>query len=190
MATIEYIAILVSIMVGLAMAEILRGVADSLRHRSTVTVYWPLLVVASLILAMAIWTVRWLWLAEDQDSWTWGELMLSLAPGFLIFVMARLTFPQELANSDLRAYYFEQSRVIWGLAALFVVMAEIRVLTLDATVPQSDAGGVAHALRLGAFSLCMILAVSKRPKVHEVGLAIAILLMIARIATSYVAFGE
>ena len=69
-------------------------------------------------------------------------------------------------------------------------MAEIRVVTLGAPVPESDAGSVAHALRLGAFSLCMILAVSKRPKVHEIGFGIAVLLMIARIATSYVAFGE
>ena len=60
MAIIEYIAILVSIVVGLAMAEILQGFADSLRHRSSVTVYWPLLVVASLIIAMDIWTLRWL----------------------------------------------------------------------------------------------------------------------------------
>ena len=114
MATIEYIAILVSIVVGLAMAEILQGFADALRHRSSVTVYWPLLMVAALILAMAIWTMRWLWLAEEQDSWTWGELMLSLAPGFLIFVMARLTFPQELANRDLRAYYFDSRAGLFG----------------------------------------------------------------------------
>lgn len=190
MAIVEYIAILVSIVVGLAMAEILQGFADSLRHRASVRVYWPLIAVAFLILMMAIWTVRWLWLAEEQDSWTWGELSLALAPGLLIFVMARLTFPQELASCDLRSYYFEHSRVIWGLAALFVVMAEIRVLTLGASVPESDAGGVAHALRLGAFSLCLILAVSRKSKVHEAGLGVAILLMISRIATAYIAFGE
>lgn len=190
MATVEYIAILVSIVVGLAMAEILQGFADVLRHRSTIRAYWPLMAVAALILMMAIWTVRWLWLAEEQDSWTWGELGLALVPGFLIFVMARLTFPQNQASTDLRAYYFEHSNVIWGLAALFVVMAEIRVLTLRVHVPESDAGAVAHALRLGAFSLCIVLAVSKRPRVHEVGLGFAILLMTARIATSFIAFGE
>ena len=189
MATIEYVAILVSIVLGLAMAEVLQGFAECLRHRSSVRGYWPLIVVGALILIMAIWTLKLLWLAEDQDSWTWGELALALTPGLLIFVMARLVFPQELEGSDLRVYYFEQSKVIWGLAALFVAMAEVRVLTLGAAVPQADAGVAAHAMRLGAFLLCIVLAVSKRPQVHEVGLGIAILLMIARFATSYVAFG-
>jgi len=190
MATIEFIAILVSIVVGLAMTEVLQGFADCLRHRSSVRGYWPLIVFAVLVVFMSIWTLRWLWLAEGVDSWTWGELAVALAPGLLIFVMARITFPQKVDESDLRVYYFEQSRILWGLAALFVAMAEVRVVTLGAAVPLADARVAAHAMRLGAFLLCIVLEVSKRRQVHEVGLGIAILLMAARIATSYVAFGE
>lgn len=107
----------------------------------------------------------------------------------LILVMARPTFPQELAGSDLRAYDFEQSKIIWGLAALFVAMAQVRVLTLGTAVPQADARGAAHVMRLAALLLCIVLAVSKRRQVHEVGPGSAMLLMIARIASSNVAFG-
>ena len=189
MATIEFIAILISIVVGLAMAEVLQGFAECLRHRSSVRGYWPLIVVSALILVMAIWTLRWLWIAKGLENWTWGELSIALAPGLIIFVMARLAFPQKLDGIDLRVYYFEQSRVIWGLAALYVAVAEVRVLTLGAMMPEADARGAAHAMRLVAFLLCIVLAVSKRPKVHEIGLGIAMLLMTARIATSYVAFG-
>ena len=75
------------------------------------------------------------------------------------------------------------------MAALFVAVAEVRVLTLGAMMPEADMRGAVHAMRLGAFLLCIFLAVSKRPKVHEIGLGIAMLLMTARIVTSYVAFG-
>ncbi len=190
MATVEFIAILVSIVVGLAMAEVLRGFAECLRNRSSVRGYWPLFVFSTLIVIMAIWTLRWLWIAKGLDNWTWGELTLALAPGLLIFVMARLAFPQELQGSDLRLYYFEQSKVMWGLAALFVAVAEVRVLTMGTMVPHADARVAAHVMRLVAFLLCIALAVSKRPRVHELGLGIAILLMTARIATSYMAFGR
>lgn len=190
METIEFIAILVSIVVGLAMAEILQGFADSLRHRSSVRAYWPLFVFAAIVLTMSIWTVRWLWIAEDLGAWTWGELALALGPGLIIFVMARLTFPQELQGHDLRAYYYEQSRVLWGLSALFVATAELRVLTLGEAVPLADARATAHAMRIIAFLLCIVLATTRRPRVHELGLGIAILLLIARIATSFVAFGD
>ncbi len=189
METIEFIAILVSIVVGLAMAEVLQGFADSLRHRLSLRGYWPIFVFGALVLAMSIWTVRWLWISEGLGVWTWGQLGLALAPGLIIFVMARLTFPQELEGCDLRAYYFNQSRNIWGLAALFVVTAELRVLTLGDAVPIADARAAAHDMRVAAFLLCLVLATSKRHRVHEVGLGIAILLLIARIATSYVAFG-
>lgn len=189
MDTIEFIAILVSIVVGLAMAEVLQGFADSLRHRSSLRGYWPLFVFGALVVTMSIWTVRWLWLSEGLSFWTWGELALALAPGLIVFVMARLTFPQELADSDLRAYYFDQSKSLWSLAALFVVTAEVRVLTLGASVPLADAQPAAHVMRLVAFLLCLILATSKRPLIHEVGLGLAVVLLIARIATSYVAFG-
>lgn len=190
MTTIEFIAILVSIVVGLAVAEVLQGFAESLRHRSSVHGYWPLFVFATIVLVMAIWTVRWLWIAEDLGTWTWAELALALAPGLVIFVMARLTFPQEVEGSDLRTYYFEQSNFLWGLSALFVAMAELRVLTLGDAVPHADARVAAHAMRLGAFLLCLVLSISKQRRVHEIGLGLAILLMIARIATSFVAFGR
>ena len=104
--------------------------------------------------------------------------------------MARLTFPQKLQSVDLQAYYFEQSRILWSLSALFVATAEVRVLTLGAAVPLADARLAAHAMRFGAFLLCIVLATTKRRVVHEVGLGVAILLMVARIATSYVAFGR
>ena len=171
------------------MAEVLQGFADSLRYRSSVRGYWPLFVFAALVLIMSIWTVRWLWIAEDLGTWTWGELALALGPGLIIFVMARVTFPQEVEGTDLRTYYFAQSRIMWSLSALFVATAEVRVLTLGSAVPLADARPAAHAMRLGAFLLCIVLATTKRPRVHEVGLGIAILLMIARIGTSYIAFG-
>ncbi len=105
MATIEFIAILISIVVGLAMAEVLQGLAECLRHRSSVRGYWPLFVVAALILIMAIWTLRWLWIAKGLEKWTWGELTIAMAPGLIIYVMARLAFPQKLDGRDLRVYY-------------------------------------------------------------------------------------
>lgn len=189
METIEFIAILISIVVGLAIAEVLQGFADSLRFRADVRAYWPLFVFAALVLTMAVWTVRWLWIAEDLETWTWGALALAMAPGLVVFIMARLAFPQQLQGSDLQAYYFEHSRILWGLSALFVAAAELRVLTLGAAVPAADARIAAHLMRLGAFSLCLVLAASKQRRAHEIGLGIAIALMIARIATSYVAFG-
>lgn len=190
METIEFIAILVSIVVGLAMAEILQGFADSLRHRSNVSGYWPLFVFGILVLMMAIWTVRWLWIAEDLASWTWGGLALALGPGLIIYMMARLTFPQTVEGKDLRTYYFEQSRILWGLSALFVATAELRVLTLGSAVPLADSRVAAHAMRLAAFLLCVVLATTRRRRVHELGLGIAILLLTARIGTSFVVFGE
>ena len=85
---------------------------------------------------------------------------------------------------------WEHPAYLWGLAALFVATAELRVLTLGDSVPEADARVVAHVMRLMAFSLCIVLGISTRRRVHEAGLGIAILLMIARITTSYVAFGE
>lgn len=189
MATIEFIAILVSIVVALAMAEIFQGFADALRHRKSVQNYWPVLVVAVIILVMAIWTLRWLWLAEDRASWTWGELALTLGPGLLVFMMARLMFPQELEGRDLRAYYYEHSRVIWSLAAVFVAVSAVRVATLEGGVIEGETNPLAWLLRLVAIMLCVVLAVSKRRRLHEAGLGLAILLLIARIVNSYVAFG-
>lgn len=189
MTTIEFIAIFVSIVVGLAMAEVIQGFADALRHRNSVLIYWPLLVFAAIVLIMAIWTVRWLWLAEDQATWTWGDLSLTLMLGLLIFMMARLTFPQELEGCDLKKYYFEHSRVIWSLAAMFVAVAGLRVATLEVGVTEGVTDLPAWILRFIAFLLCVVLTVSKRERLHEIGLGIAMVLMIARFATSYVAFG-
>jgi hypothetical protein len=100
----EFILVAHAIIVGLAVAEILRGLADMVRAED-VRVSYRLILIACWTLLL-LWQVWWaIWQVGDRTEWTFPEFLLSLIPVAILYVIARLCFPEKVAGSDHQAYY-------------------------------------------------------------------------------------
>jgi len=114
MSVIEFILVAHAIIVGLAVAEILRGVADTVRAED-VRLSYRLLLIAGWSLLL-LWQFWWLiWQLGDRSEWTFPEFLIFLLPVAILYVISRLCFPEKISGSDLQKYYDRVAPLIFVL---------------------------------------------------------------------------
>ena len=151
----EFVMVLVSIIIGLGIAEILNGVASQLRHRRTVRFYWVHSVFAMAIFLALIQQWWEIWGLSTATVWTIVGLLMMLGGPVGLYLIAHLLFPENLRGADLRDYYYGEMRPVWSLAAITVVMATLfRPVVFGDTLiaPENATSGLilAGALALAA----------------------------------------
>jgi hypothetical protein len=160
----EFLMVLVSIIIGLGLAEILTGVARLIRGRASIEGYW-VHAVAVVTIFTALLQQWWeIWSLRSAPEWTFLGLLMMLCGPVGLFLMAHLVFPEPLHDVKLRTYYYEGMRPIWWLATVTVVMATLfRPLAFgDDLFSASNATSFLFVIGFVA------LAVSKRPLLHTV----------------------
>jgi hypothetical protein len=131
----EFVLIAYAILIGLGVAEILRGFADlvraesvSLDRRSLMFGFWVLAILLQVFWAM--------WRIGGRVEWAFAEFLLLLLPAILMYLIARITFPISVSGADLGSYYERTTPALWGLtAALYVSFAAVQPLLYSSIQP-------------------------------------------------------
>jgi hypothetical protein len=172
MTPFEYLITLVSVLAGLALADLATSLHKLLRARERVRWDWaPLL--ASLLAVLTVLQFWWA-LFGGQDVGAYGRIagfLPLMAQMLLLYLLNAAALPDSIPQDgvDLRKFYEENARYFWLLFAgyVFLVMAV-------ATVSRIAAGQgilpvvqnlLADALVMGAF---LWLAFTRRRAVHAV----------------------
>ena len=117
MSVMEFVLVAHAIIVGLAVAEILRGLADTLRAQD-VRLSSRLILIAGWALLL-LWQLWWaIWRVGDRPEWTFPEYLIFLFPVAILYMIARLCFPEKVSGSDLQAYYLRVAPTIFLLVAV------------------------------------------------------------------------
>jgi hypothetical protein len=125
MSIFEFLMVLVSIIIGLGIAEILRGVARHIRNRDSVSSYW-VHSVAVVFVFLALLQQWWeIWGLKGHLDWTFFGLLMMLSGPTGLFLIAYLLFPQPIQGTDFRDYYFGQMRPVWWIAVFTVTLATL-----------------------------------------------------------------
>ena len=174
MRLFEFLMVLVSIIIGLGVAEILTGVARSLRSGGSVRRYWvhSVLVLALFIAQLQQWWESWG--LREVPEWSFLALLMMLVGPVCLFLMAHLLFPERLEGSNLQEYYYGEMRPFWWLGAFAVVAAtSFRPLVFGHTIFTAD-----NATSLLIFVSFVLLFCLKRKIVHAVLVPVILLLLL------------
>ena len=161
MSTLEFVLVAHAIIVGLAVAQILRGFAELIRAENMQISYRLLLIATwTLLLLLQIWWA--IWSVGDHTVWTFPEFILFLLPVGILYIIARLCFPLELNDADLNEYYLRVGKVIWWLvAAIYASLALfLSPFVFNAIIPEVFASQMAIAV------LAVIAGYIKSPPFH------------------------
>ena len=117
----EFIMVLVSIIMGLGIATLLRGVVRSLRPDTTTT---PGLVHA--IWIVWVFVMPWApgggrWAIADRPIWTFWDLLSFLLVPILLFALAELAFPLGDTQTNLTDYLHEVGGRFFPVAATLML---------------------------------------------------------------------
>jgi hypothetical protein len=145
---VESVAVLVSIVLGLALAELGSSFHRLMRARQRVRWDWMSLALA---FVMLLETVQFWWLSQAWYAHSTGLRLIDFLPRLclllLIYLLAAAVLPDEVPEEgvDLRAFYVETSRYFWSLILLLTLFIMIFVVPANG---QSDylGGLIRHEL--------------------------------------------
>ncbi len=174
----EYVIIFVSILVALAVAELLAGLGRLIRERGRVRVYWVHIawMLLSILAAAQSWWI--VWHIKSQEFTNFAQFFLVIVPGLTFVLVAFLLAPPLTSGQsfDLRSYYFRHIRwiVFLFVGGLVGTAASRWAFGLESLLSPIN------LLRTVAAAILLSLGFAKSPRVHEATVpAICILVLLA-----------
>ena len=119
MSAFEFITVLFSVIVGLAISHLLRAASDLIEMQSRVKTYW---VNSIWIVTVFIWDIfSWwgLWGLNDLEMWRYPSFFLVVVNLSGIYLMTTLVLPKSTESSivDLEKHYFSVHRIFFSSTA-------------------------------------------------------------------------
>src|SRR3954468_5648760 len=116
MQMFEYVIVLISIVIGLALTHLMQRIAGLIQHPKPGRVWWGHLVwVAYMFLSIVFW---WWWEFQLQriHAWTFSIYLFVVFYAFYLYLICAMLFPRDLAGYDgYREYFLERRGWFFGL---------------------------------------------------------------------------
>lgn len=123
--------VLVSLIIGLGLAELLSGIAQTIRNREEVRFYWVHSLFIAIIFLALLQTWWEIWGVRDTPTWTFIGLVIMLGGPIGLFLISHLIFPEKLAGSNLRSFYYQKmDPVLWIGVLTVIASATFRPIVL------------------------------------------------------------
>ena len=160
----EFLMILLSLIVGLGLAEILAGIARFLKRSGKHEIPW-IHSTATLAVFVALLQTFWeSWGLRTIEVWSFPAMLLMLGSPICLYLMAYILFPEQDEHTALDQYYFERSRLLWPLGGLTVIVG-----TLFRPIAFGDSlWAIDHASGIPILIICAILTLTKNRIAHRI----------------------
>jgi hypothetical protein len=119
----NYVMVLASVIIGLAVTHLLQGVAKLIQHPDRRTLYWVHLLWVALMFLNALFLWWWEFQLAKVSHWTFELYIFVLTFSVVLYLICAVLMPSELGDyATYRAYYFSRRRWLFGLLVLFSLM--------------------------------------------------------------------
>src|SRR5262245_46503277 len=118
MTDFDYLSVLISIVLGLGIANTLSGIANIIRHRGRYEMFWPMPVALFTLFLIHVQTWWTMYGLRHETQWNLGGFLIVLAQPVLLFVMSVLLSPEtpEGRRVDLKGEFFRDR--VWFFSCL------------------------------------------------------------------------
>jgi hypothetical protein len=185
MSDFEYASVVVSIVLALGIADILRFLADCLREPGRRRLYWVHLVWIFLLLQLHVefWWRMW----DFRDFVDVGPKLtfLLLGPAGL-FVATRTLLPTSGGESDMEQLYFQRKTAFFVLVLLLNIWSMI-ASPLSQAGDSGESGMLAVGLTVFFMALFVACVLSSNRRLHQAVAAIVALMEMLEIGSRIVA---
>lgn len=171
----NYLAVLFSIILGLAVTEILQGFRRILLLRRRIIAYWPAILWGFILLVVCAQSWWALFGLHKEREWTFGMYGIVLTQTALLYLVAGLSLAgaDEESAFDMRRAYFENARPFFVLLVAMIGASLVKDLIFSGHLPD-PANMVFH----GFFALAgLIAAVTRNDRFHKINAPLVALLI-------------
>ena len=187
MDAFSYLSVLLSVILGLAVQQVLQGYRALALNRRRVRLYWPSLAWTGIILMMV--AQHW-WASfslSERAEWSFAAFAAILIQTALIYLMAALVLPDIPADQpiDLKQHYFREQRIFFAVGAGTVAWSVVREVALEGRLPEA-ANLAFHALFIAMALTAML---SKREGLHKLFAASSAVIFVIYIGLLFARLG-
>lgn len=176
----EFVIVLMSFIVAFGASEVLSGWGRQFLARAEARPY-PLQLVASALLLVALLQTVWGYWGFRSVSWTFGSFLLALLPLLPLVGAAGIIMPPAAPSTsalDAKQHYLSVYRAIFLLLATWVALGTVAEIALVETTLHLGQG-----VRIAGVLLMVGLSLTSNPAVHWTGIALLAALQLAFVGT-------
>jgi hypothetical protein len=161
----NYLAVLISIILGLGITQLLSGFGRWIEHRTSFRAYAPAICWAFVLLVIQVQCWWAMFGLREQTDWTFLKFMAVLLQPIILYLQAIVVLPGASSTTlDLRSNYYAQRSWFFGLMIALLVASVAKDLILNGGLPETE-NLAFHGLMLVTAAIAMA---TDRPRVHEV----------------------
>lgn len=134
----SYLSVLLSVILGLAVTQILQGFRGLLLSRTRIRIYWPVIGWAVLVLMVCFQNWWSMFGMRYRQDWTFQEFAVVLLQTILIYMVAGLVFPDLFGEAivDLKESFYAHRGWLFSLALATVAVSVCKDLVLSGHLPN------------------------------------------------------
>jgi hypothetical protein len=155
-----YLSVLLSIIVGLAITQLLQGFRGMVLSRSRIRLYAPTLTWSGLLVLIAVQSWWAMFGLRDRTRWTFLDFAVVLLQMILLYMLAALVLPDFTGDErdvDLKLHYYQHRRVFFGVAIANTLVSLTKDVILTGHLP--DAANVRfHLIFIATAAVAMLTA--------------------------------
>jgi hypothetical protein len=173
--TYQHVVVVMSILVGLSVTQLLRGVAQLYRTRSRVRTYWLYSAWIALLAAFSFLLWWMFWNYRGIEDWNFLRFVTYLSPAVVFYFLVAIAIPDPSdAVDDMKKYYFSNRAGFFGTFAAYGVLAAVTAIVVRG-LPLLDPSNL---FRLAMVVLLLIAMRSTSERVHAVVLGLSASLLV------------
>ena len=183
MEEFSYLAVLLSIVLGLGMARLLTGLGSLIEARARVRIYGPSLVWTLALLLIHVQTWWSMFGLRNHEPWTFVAFLVVLLQPVVLFLLTVLVLPAvpPERSVDLQEHYHEQATWFFSLCGALPVVSLVKDIVLEGALPS----GLNVAFHLAFGALAAVGAVSAREVVHRALAGLSVVLLSVYVAVLF-----
>ena len=159
----NYLAVLISIILGLGITQLLSGLGRWIEQRSAFRAYGPAMAWAGVILLIHIQTWWSMFGLRHHTDWTFLQFCVVLLQPIVLYLLATVALPGAASSEiDLRSNYFAQKNWFFTFLLLLLGISVVKDVTLNGTLPDPMNLGF-HAILF----LVSLLAIATKNEIYH-----------------------
>jgi hypothetical protein len=187
MDAFSYLSVLISLILGLAITQVLKGFRGIMQSRLRLIGYWPTVLWAILIMVIAVQSWWSMYGLRHYQPWTFFGFSAVLAQTVVLYLLAALVLPDFFGDTavNLREHYYGHRKWFFALLVLLIVASIGKQLVLQGSLPPPvDLGFHLAFAAMGVTGMAIA-----RPRYHEALVVAAALLIGAYVLMLFTRLG-
>lgn len=138
MDAFSYLSVLLSIILGLAITQVLQGLGRLMQARARVVPFWPPLVLAVTLLVSFVQSWWAMFGLRNYSEWTFARFAVVIVQTIFSYMQAALILPEVVPEGvlDLRESYFAHRRWFFAMVIGGTLASLLKDLALNGSLPS------------------------------------------------------